>query len=155
MISSREMFSSCPSAALVVGDDRLGEALVFTHPFGELHAAKLAGAGGILAPGAAGEVAADNHLHGKSLAAVAYGDHRVGSGEAPVGHDVGGSFKKLRSYLVEHLTLEGDPLGEDYIESRDAVGGYHHQKIVGDGVDVAHFTMIHRGLAGEFVIGFY
>ena len=49
-------------------DDRLREALVFTHAVRKLDAADFAVALFVVAPGGACEYAADNHFHAESLA---------------------------------------------------------------------------------------
>ena len=62
-----------------------GETLVLHHSLGELHATQLAHTCLVLAPCAAGQVAADDHLELQSLATVSHSDHRIGHGDLPVG----------------------------------------------------------------------
>ena len=81
------------------------------------------------------------------------GDHGVGRGEFPVGADVCRGIEELSGNLVEHLSLEGYALGQDNVESRDAVGCYHNEFVVYE-INVAHFTVIHARLAGEVEIRF-
>ena len=137
------------------GDDGRGELLVLDHALGQLDAAEGAGAGLILAPGAAGEVAANNHLHAEPFALESHGDHGIGSGELPVGQDVGGGVEELGGNLVEHLTLVGDALGENDIKGGDAVAHHHGHILVVDVVDIAHFAHIEAFLLREIEVGFY
>ena len=130
------------------GDDGRGELLVFTHALGQGDAANLAHTALVGTPGAAAQVAAHNHFNGEALAHHAHGDHGVGRGEFPVRADVGGGVEELRCNLVEHLTLEGDALGQNDVEGRNAVGGHHHEAVA-QGVDVAHLAVVHGRLAGE------
>lgn len=134
-------------------DGAAGECLVFDHAVGETDAANLAGAGLIVAPCAAGEIAADDHFNSETFTLVTDGDHRVGAGELPVGDDVGGGVEEVGRNLVEHLTLVGDALGEDDVKGRDAVGGDHDHQVVVDSVDIAHFAVIDSGLPWEIVVG--
>ena len=134
------------------GDDRLGEFFVLTHAVGKSDAADFTAAGGIVAPCRPGEVAAYDHFHPKAFGLAAHGDHGIGSGDFPVGHDVGGGVEEFGRDLVEHLSFEGYALGEDYVEGRDAVRCDHDKQVGGDVVDVAHFAVIHAPLTGEVEI---
>ena len=108
------------------GDDGRGELLVFAHAVGEADTANLAHTALVGAPSRAAEVAAHNHFNGEALAAQAHRHHGVGRGEFPVGADVRRGIEKLGGNLVEHLSLEGNALGQNHIKGRDAVGRYHH-----------------------------
>ena len=134
-------------------DDRLWETLVLPHAFWQLHAAKLAAAVLVGPPGTARKDGAYDHLHFKALAFQSYGHHGVWSGQLPVGADVRGGVQELGGYLVEHLSLEGDALGQHYVEGRDAVCGYHHYQVVIDVVHVAHLSMVNAFLSVEVKIG--
>ena len=134
-------------------DDGLGESLVLAHAVGQPHAANLAHTFLIVAPCRASEDAADDHLYAEALALQAYGDHRVGRGQLPVGADVAGGIEELGSNLVEHLSFEGDALREDDVEGRDAVGGHHHHQVVVDVIHVAHFAVVHAFLSIEVEVG--
>ncbi len=134
-------------------DDGLGKALVLAHALGQTHAAQLAAAFLVGTPGTAGENAAYDHLNGEAFALETHGDHGVGGGQFPVGHDVGRGVEKLSSDLVEHLALAGNALGQDDVECRDAVGSHHHQDVVVDVVHVAHFAMINTLLTFKMKIG--
>ena len=135
------------------GDDGDGELLVLLHAFGKGDATERAGAVLVLAPGATGKVAADNHLYAEALAFQTDGYHRVGRGEFPVGDDVGRVVEELGGNLVEHLSLEGDALGQDDVEGRDAVGSDHDHQVVVDVIDVADFAVIDAFLSGEVEVG--
>ena len=104
------------------------------------------------APRAAGEVTSNDHLDRERLAETSHGDHRVGGGKLPVGDDVGGGVEKHGGNLVEHLSLIGDALGQDNVESRDAVGGDHHHVFVVDEITIADLAVIDLGLARELII---
>ena len=41
----------------------------------------------------------------------------------------------------------------DYVESRNTVGCHHHENVVADAVNIAHFTMIHICLTFEVEVG--
>ena len=101
------------------------------------------------------EVATDNHLDLVGLATVANSYHRVGHGNLPVGKDIGSSIEELCSNLVEHLTLEGDTLGQDNIESRDTVRNNHHEVVVVDVIDITHLAYIVALLSLKLKIVFY
>ena len=135
------------------GEDGVGELFVFTETLGELDAADGARSGGIVAPCAAGQIAAHNHLYLKGFALKAHGDHGVWDGEFPVGDDVGGSVQEVCCHLVEHLPFGGDSFGEDYVEGGDTVRGHHDEEAVINVIDVAHLAVVNRFLSGEIKIG--
>ena len=134
-------------------DDGGGELLVLTHSFGQTNAADFAHTALVGTPGAAAEVAANNHFHGETLAHHADGDHGVGGCEFPVGADVLGSVQELCCNLVEHLALEGDAFRQYHVEGADAVGGYHHQTVA-EVIYVTYLSVVHSLLSGEVEIGF-
>ena len=137
------------------GDDRLGELLVLDHAVGHCNATDGALASLILSPCVTREVAADNHLHLVGLAAVTYGNHRIGHTNLPVGKNICSSIEELSSNLVKHLTLEGDALGKYNIECRDAIRYNHYEVVVVDVIDVAYLTYIVTLLALELKIVLY
>ncbi len=134
------------------GDYRLGETLVLLHAVGKLHAAQLAASGRIFAPCAARQIAAYDHLHAEALAALAHGHHRIRHGQQPVGTYIRRSLKKVGCDLIEYLSLVGNTLRQYHIECRDAVGGYHDQKVVGKRIHVAYFSVVHSRLSGKVEI---
>ena len=73
---------------------------------------------------------------------MTYGHHRIGNGNLPVGEDVRRCVEELRCNLVEHLTLEGDTLGQYNVECRDTVRHHHHQIVAIDSIYVANLTYI-------------
>ena len=129
------------------GDDRLGEALVLAHTVGQTHSAYLANTFLIVAPCAAGEYAADNHLDPEALALQTYRHHGVGCGKLPVGADVGSGIKEACCNLVEHLSLEGYSLRQHHVESRYSVGCNHYEQVVVDVVNIAHLAVINAFLS--------
>lgn len=129
------------------GDDRLRETLVFLHAVGQFHTAELATTVLVLSPGRAGEDRADNHLHTEALTLQTHSDHGVGGGQLPVRTDVGSGIQELRSNLVQYLTLEGNTLRQYDVESRDAVGSYHHHQVVVDVVHIAYLSVVHALLS--------
>ena len=135
-------------------DDGLGEALVLAHAFRQFHAAELATSVLVFSPGAAGEIAANDHLHTEAFSLEAHCDHRVGRCQLPVGHDVGGGVKERGGNLIEHLTLERNALRQDDIEGGDAIGGNHHHEVVVDVVHVTNFAVINALLTGQREISF-
>ena len=136
------------------GDDGRGELLVLAHAFRQTDTADLAYTGLVGAPGRAAEIAADNHLDGIALAAIADRHHRVGSGLQPVGADVAGGVQELGRNLIEDLSLVGDAFGQDYIECRDAVRSHHAELFVTQEIHVTHFAVIDFGLSGKGEVGF-
>ena len=86
---------------------------------------------------------------------MTYGNHRIGYSDLPVGEDVVCSVKELSCDLVQHLTLEGDTLGQYNIERRDTVRDNHHEIVAIDAVYIAHLTYIVALLALEIEIGLY
>ena len=123
-------------------DDGLWETLVLLHTLRQFHATQFATSVLVFAPCAARQDAADNHLYAESLALQAYGHHRVGGSQFPVGADVAGSIQELCSNLVQHLSLEGNALWQDDVEGRDAVGSHHHHQVVVDIIHVTYFTVV-------------
>ena len=85
-----------------------GERLILNHAFRKFHSAEFTHAVLVVAPCAAGEIATDNHFEAQTFATIAYGDHRVGDRDFPVGNDVGGSVEERCCYLIEGLPLVGD-----------------------------------------------
>ena len=136
------------------GDDGCGELLILDHAFGQLDAAEGACASLIFAPGAASEVAAHNHLDTEAFTFEAHGDHGVGSGKFPIGEDVGGGIEELSGNLVEDLSLVGDALGENDVESRDAVGDHHGHIFVVDVIYIANLAYIEAFLLGKTEVCF-
>lgn len=103
----------------------------------------------------AGEVSAHHHLHLERLAFETHGNHRVGRSNLPVGQNIGGSIEELGGYLIKYLPLIRYTFGQNHVECRDAVGGYHDQQIVVDVVNVADLAVINAFLTGKVEIGFY
>jgi len=99
------------------------------------------------------EVATYHHLHGIRVAAQPHAHHGVGRIEQPVGDDVGRGPQELGRDACEHFTLEGDPLGQDMVEGRDAVARHHHQQVIANGIHIADLAFIDCGLVGEIEIG--
>ena len=135
------------------GDNRFGETLIFAHAVGQFHATNFSAAIFVGAPSTAGEVAANNHFHGKGFTFPSHGHHGVGRSQFPVGHNVGSGIQKRSRDLVEHLSLGWDTFREHHIESRDAVGGNHHQNVVANAVHIAHFAVIHCSLSFKIKVG--
>ena len=123
------------------GEDRVLEVLIFLHPLRQDHAAEVALAGLVGAPGATGEDGTDDHLELIRLAGVTDGDHGVGRGDLPVGDNVLGGIEIGGGDAIEDLALEGDPLGEDHVKGGDAVGGDHHEEAVVEGVYITDFAV--------------
>jgi len=46
--------------------------------------------------------------------------------------------------------LSGIASGEHHVESRQPVGGHDEQRVLIDGVDVAHLALVDAGKASEF-----
>ena len=134
------------------GDDGFGETLVLLHALGQSHAADFAASLLVFSPGRTGQDGADDHLHSESLAFQTDGDHWVGSGEFPVGADVGGGIEEFGCNLVEHLSLEGDSFGQDDVECRDAVGCHHHHQVVVDVIHVAYLSVVNAFLSFEMEV---
>ena len=134
------------------GDDRLGETLVLLHTVGQLHTAQLSATVLVLTPCRTSQDRADNHLHTEALTLQANSNHGVWSSQLPVRTDVGSSIQKLSGNLVQYLTLEGNTLGQHYVECRDAIGGHHDQQIVVDVVHIAYLAMIHALLSLELKV---
>jgi len=86
---------------------------------------------------------------------MAYGNHRVGRGDFPVGHDIGSSIEEFRGYLVQYLPFIGNAFGQHHIEGRNAVANNHDQILVVDVVYIAHLAMVNTFLSGKLVIGTY
>ena len=97
-------------------DDRLRELLVLDHALRKGRAAEAAFPCLVLAPGVSREVATDDHLDLERLAAQTGRGHRIDLGELPVRDDVGGGVQELGCYLIEHLSLVRDSLGEHDVE---------------------------------------
>ena len=135
-------------------DDGLGETLVLAHAFGQLHTTYLAAAVLIVTPCRTGKYTADNHFYTKSLALQTYGNHGVWGSELPVGTDVLGLVQELGSYLVQHLSLEGYALGQNYIKGRDTVGSHHYHQVVVDVIHIPYLAMIHTLLSFKLEICF-
>ena len=134
------------------GDDGLGEALVLAHSLGQLDATELAASCLVLTPGRSREDATDDHLHTEALTLQAHRHHRVGGGQFPVGADVARLVEHLGCNLVQHLTFEGNTLGQHHVEGRDAVGGDHHHQVVVDVIHIAYFAVVHAFLSIEMEI---
>ena len=133
-------------------NDRLRETLVLAHAVGQLHSAELTASLLVGAPRTAGEDGTDNHLHTEALALQSHRHHGIGSSQLPVRTDVLRQTEELSRNLVEHLPFVGYSLGQHHVESRDAVGGHHHNEVVIDIVHVAHLTMVHTLLTLEMKI---
>ena len=129
--------------------DRLREPLVLPHSFGKLHSADAAAALFIFAPGRSGEYAAYDHLHAEAFTLQSDGHHGVGSGQFPVGAEVACGVEKLGRYLIEHLSLERDALGQDYVKGGNPVCSDHYHEVIVDVVNVAHLSVVHILLAFE------
>ena len=82
--------------------DRLGKLFIFTETFGKLYAADLAYAGSIFTPGAAGEVAADDHFDTETFAFHARSSHGIDFGEFPVGNHFGCSIEEVVCDLIKN-----------------------------------------------------
>ncbi|EAU69215.1 hypothetical protein STIAU_6193 [Stigmatella aurantiaca DW4/3-1] len=89
------------------GDEGHGKALVLAEPRGEGQAVGRVRSFLVVAPQAAGEVAAHHHLEGEGLARARHGDVGVRHIQHVVGDDVPGPLEPERGQPVEHLSLEG------------------------------------------------
>jgi hypothetical protein len=135
------------------GNDGFRERVVLAQTFRQGHAAQNTATGGISAGSVTGQVAADHHFHPHGFAAMADGHVGIGCGEEPVGADVAGSVEKIGGYLVQHGAFVRDSPGQDVIEGRNAVAGYHHQPVA-DGVHITDFAAVKSRLAGQLEIRF-
>ena len=134
-------------------DDRLWETLVLAHSLRQFHTTNLAAALLILTPCGASEDGTDDHLNAESLTLQTHCNHRVGSGEFPVGADVARCVEEFCRNLVENLSLERNAFGQNDVERRDTVGSHHNHKVVVDVVNVAYFSVIYAFLSLEIEIG--
>ena len=133
-------------------DDRLGETLVLAHTLGKTHSADLPDTRRILAPGAARQITAYDHLDAETLATHSRSHHRIRDRTLPVRNSIRRRVKKLGGYRIENLTLVGNTLGENDVECRDAVSGYHYKTVAVESIDIANFTVIDSLLARKIVI---
>ena len=128
-------------------DNGFRETLVFFHTVRQTNTTNLTATILVFAPCRASEDRTDNHLYTEALTLQTYSDHRVGSGQFPVGADVTGGIKEFGSNLVEHLSFVGNSLRENNVKGRDAVCCYHNHQVIVDVVHVAYLTMIYALLS--------
>ena len=137
------------------GDDGVGQAVVFLEAFGQFDSAEGSPAGLVFAPCVAREVSADDHFHFQGVATASYRNSRMGRAEDPVGQDVRGQLHETGGDAAEHLSFVRNGFGQYHVEGRDAVGGYHDQNVVVQGVHVAYFAAKERFLSREVEVGFF
>jgi len=121
------------------GEDGRREGLVLLEALGEPEAVGIV-ACLVIAPQAAGEVAAHDELHRKRTGHVGDDDAGVGHVDDVVLDDVGRLLEPEVGELVEQVALERQR-GEHVIEGREAIAGDEHQPLAGP-VGVAHLALV-------------
>ena len=100
-----------------------------------------------------GQITPDNHFHLDRLCPPSNGNPRIGLLQHPIGHQVAGSFQKIRGQLIEHLTFKWNGARQHHIKSRNPVGSHHHQQAVVNGVHVPDFAAVKGRLSRQVEMG--